>query len=103
MEQITSIHPSYNIGDIYLGIIEVILDSLNIAFIKLDNWKQNGFMVLKDEIFFTLKENSNIGEEIVVQICKEQISKKGPTVTRDICLENERFELYPYNKNNINI
>jgi len=103
LEQITSIHPSYNIGDIYLGIIEVILDSLNIAFIKLDNWKQNGFMVLKDEIFFTLKENSNIGEEIVVQICKEQISKKGPTVTRDICLENERFELYPYNKNNINI
>ena len=60
-------------------------------------------MVLKDELFFKLKENNNIGEEIVVQICKEQISAKGPTVTRSICLENEKIELYPYNRNNISI
>ena len=78
-----------------MGIVEGILKSLNIVFIKLDDYKQNGFMVLKDEIFFT--ENLNIGEEIVVQISKEQVSQKGPTVTRNVCLGDQNIKFYPYN------
>ena len=78
-----------------MGIVEAILKSLNIVFIKLDDYKQSGFMVLKDEFFFT--ENLNIGEEIVVQISKEQVSQKGPTVTRNVCLEDQNIKFYPYN------
>ena len=40
---------------------------------------------------------------MLCKFVKNKLVQKGPTVTRDICLENERFELYPYNKNNINI
>lgn len=103
VEEILNIHSTYNAGDIYLGIVTNILENLNIAFIKLDNWKQNGFLVLKNEFFFTSKPNPNLGEEIVVEIIKEQISKKGPTVTRNISLQEEEIKIYPYSKENIYI
>ena len=89
VEEILNIDSKYNVGDIYLGIVTNILENLNIAFIKLDNWKQNGFLVLKNEFFFTSRPNINLGEEIVVEIIKEQISKKGPTVTKNISVQNE--------------
>lgn len=101
LEQITTVQSDYNIGDIYIGIVEKILKGLNVAFIKLDDYKQNGFMVLKDDSLFT--EDLNTGEEIVIQINKEQISKKGPTVTRNICLEDENIRVYPYIRDKINI
>jgi ribonuclease G len=76
-----------------------ILENINVAFIKLDKWKQNGFMILKNEPYFN--KNVRIGEDIVVQIIKEQISKKGPTVTRDIVFEDETIKTYQYNKNKL--
>ena len=93
---------TYNTGDIYLGKVVSILDNLNVAFIKLDEWKQNGFMVIKDDLFLNLKKNINLGEEIIVQITKEQVSKKGPTISQEIIIENEEIKAYLYNKNNIN-
>jgi len=93
---------TYNTGDIYLGKVVSILDNLNVAFIKLDEWKQNGFMVIKDNLFLSLKKNINLGEEIIVQITKEEISKKGPTISQEIIIENEEIKAYLYNKNNIN-
>jgi len=52
IEQIVNIHSTYNVGDIYIGVVESILENLDIAFIKLDEWRENGFMVLKNEFFF---------------------------------------------------
>ena len=103
VEEILNIDSKYNVGDIYLGIVTNILENLNIAFIKLDNWKQNGFLVLKNEFFFTSRPNINLGEEIVVEIIKEQISKKGPTVTKNISVQNEEIKIYPYNKKSSSI
>ena len=40
--------------------------------------------------------------EIIVQITKEQVSKKGPTISQEIIIENEEVKAYLYNKNNIN-
>lgn len=45
----------------------------------------------------------NIGEEIIVQVTKKQISKKGPTLTRDINVENEYFKLYIYKNKNLSV
>ena len=103
VEEILNIDSKYNVGDIYLGIVTNILENLNIAFIKLDNWKQNGFLVLKNEFFFTSRPNINLGEEIVVEIIKEQISKKGPTVPKNISVQNEEIKIYPYNKKSSSI
>jgi Ribonuclease G/E len=52
IEQILNIHSTYNVGDIYIGVVESMLENLDIAFIKLDEWRENGFMVLKNEFFF---------------------------------------------------
>lgn len=76
-----------------------ILNNLNVAFIKLNKWEQNGFMILKNESY--LNNNPRLGEDIVVQVMKEPISRKGPTVTRDIILENENIKIHSYNRNNI--
>lgn len=92
---------TYNIGDIYLGKVVSILDNLNVAFIKLDEWKENGFMVIKNDLFLNLKKNINLGEEIIVQITKERVSKKGPTISQEIIIENEEIKAYLYTKNNI--
>ena len=56
-------------------------------------------MVLNKQSLPTFKENLNVGEQIVVQIVKEQISKKGPTVTRNINIEDEYLIAYLYNTN----
>lgn len=69
LEQILNIHSTYNVGDIYLGQVVNILNNLNVAFIKLNKWKQNGFMILKGECYFN--NNLRLGEDIVVQIMKE--------------------------------
>ena len=100
LEKILNIHSKYNVGDIYLGRVINILENINVAFIKLDKWKQNGFMILKDK--FSFYNNIRLGEDIVVQIIKEQISKKGPTVTKNIIFEDEKIKRYQYNKNNFN-
>lgn len=84
-------------GDIYLGKVINILENINVAFIRLDKRKQNGFMMLKDDSYFN--KNIRLGEDIVVQIIKEEISKKGPTVTQKIFFEDEKIKVYPYNKN----
>ena len=85
-------------GDIYLGTVINILDNLNVAFIKLSEWKQNGFIVLKNNSFCTFDNKLRLGEEIIVQVIKKQISKKGPTLTRNVIIEDEYFKLH-INKN----
>jgi ribonuclease G len=85
------------VGDIYLGKVINILENINVAFIRLDKRKQNGFMMLKDDSYFN--KNIRLGEDIVVQVIKEEISKKGPTVTQKIFFEDEKIKVYPYNKN----
>lgn len=81
----------------YLGKVINILENINVAFIRLDKRKQNGFMMLKDDSYFN--KNIRLGEDIVVQVIKEEISKKGPTVTQKIFFEDEKIKVYPYNKN----
>ena len=103
IEQILNIHSTYNVGDIYIGVVESMLENLDIAFIKLDEWRENGFMVLKNEFFFKPKENIKLGEEVIVEIIKEPISKKGPTVTKNISLQDEEIKIYPSNKNDTDI
>jgi ribonuclease E len=84
-------------------VVVSILKNINIAFVKLDRWNQNGFMILKNEFFFTFKENVSIGEQVIVQIAKEQISKKGPTVTRNINIENEYVRVLLHNEKHLSI
>lgn len=103
LEEVINIQANYNTDDIYLGKITNILESINVAFIKLEEWRKNGFLVLENNISSGPDGNNNVGDEVIVQIIKEEISNKGPTVSKDINIKDREIEIYLYNENTIRI
>jgi ribonuclease E len=59
--------------------------------------------VLRDDFFSDPKGDMKTGEEIVVQIIKEEISDKGPTVSENISIRDREIKVYLYNKKNLHI
>ena len=70
------------VGDIYRGVIKNIVPSIHGAFIDI-GYEKNGYLSLeKNQHITTLKK----GDEVMVEIVKEEIDKKGPKVTRNLSL-----------------
>jgi ribonuclease G len=93
-------HNLYKVNDIYLGRVSSVLTSLDAAFVTLNPLSKNGFISLshlKDPLNFdcpTLSPNKNV----LVQITREPISSKGPTLTCDISLIGKYIALFPFSK-----
>ena len=93
-------HNLYRVNDIYLGRVSTVLTSLDAAFITLNPLSKNGFISfshLKERLNFecpTLSPNKNI----LVQITREPIGSKGPTLTCDISLIGKYIALFPFSK-----
>ena len=93
-------HNLYRINDIYLGRVSSILTSLDAAFVTLNPLSKNGFISfshLKDR----LNSNSPIvptNKNILVQITREPIGNKGPTLSCDISLIGRYISLFPFSK-----
>lgn len=68
------------VGEIYKGTVKTIVASMKSAFIDI-GYTKNCYMNLKDSAV-TLKK----GDEVLVEILKEEIDKKGPRVTNKISL-----------------
>ena len=93
-------HKLYRINDIYLGKISSVLSSLNAAFVNLNPISKNGFIS-----FNHLNDHLNlnyppvrIGKNILVQITREPIGNKGPTLNCDISLIGKYVTLLPFSK-----
>nr|BDA98235.1 ribonuclease E [Rhodomonas sp. NIES-1006] len=97
---------SYQIDDIYLGIVETVLPSINAAFIILDYSEENGFLHI-DQLGHLRNSNntgdsSNIASHLVansivmVQVLKQTTGHKGPTVTGEISLKGRYLTLLPF-------
>jgi ribonuclease E len=89
-------HSTYHINDIYLGKLSTKMPSINAAFIILNSSAKNGFIhfdQLKSPFFYD-KYNKNI----LVQVTKEPIGNKGPTVTTNISLSGKYLALFPFSK-----
>ncbi len=93
--------------NIYKGKIIRIEPSLEAVFIDYGE-KKFGFLPLKEisPKYFTKKKNNNInnlykGQELIIQITKEQINKKGVTLSTFINLIGNYLILMPNNNNNI--
>nr|ASO75903.1 ribonuclease E [Storeatula sp. CCMP1868] len=83
------------VGDIYIGIVESILPSLNAAFVVLNHFENNGFMHLNN------KKKKNKKYSIIIMIYlnfKEPSGKKGPSVRGDIILQGRYLNLSPFNQ-----
>jgi ribonuclease E len=93
-------HNLYRVNDIYLGRVSTILTSLDAAFVTLNPLSKNGFISfthLKDRLHFdcpTLAPSKNI----LVQITREPIGSKGPTLSCDISLIGKYVALSPFSK-----
>lgn len=96
---------SYQIGDIYIGIVKTLLPSINAAFISLDKLEANGFLHIKN--LGHLKKNRNItnitnhlfcNETVMVQVLKAPNGRKGPTLTGEIIIKGRYLNLLPFEK-----
>ena len=95
----------YHIGDIYIGVVETILPSINAAFVILNNFESNGFMHInelghlrRNKDSRSIVNNLENKSTVMVQILKEPSGKKGPSVTGDITLRGRYLNLLPFNE-----
>lgn len=78
----------FRLGDIYIGKVKKIVPNIGAAFIEIENGVNCYFDIKGAETaFFTHKSGSRKlceGDELVVQISKEAVKSKAPTVTGNI-------------------
>lgn len=76
---ISDTNEKYRLGNIYIGKVKKIISNIQAAFIEIDKGV---------ECYYDMTERGNkpirVGEEFVVQISREAIKTKQPTVTRRI-------------------
>ena len=93
-------HSLYRINDIYLGKVSSVLTSLDAAFVVLNPFSKNGFISfnhLKERLNFHYPKIST-SKNILVQIIREPIGSKGPTLSCDINLIGKYLAIFPFSK-----
>nr|YP_009314227.1 Ribonuclease E [Liagora harveyana]SCW22481.1 Ribonuclease E [Liagora harveyana] len=97
---------TYQVNDIYIGIVRKIFTSINAAFIKLNYTQKSGFIHISDtKYLYNLKYLSiyniadviSLQQKILVQIIKEPTVTKGPRLTTNIHLSGQYVILMPFN------
>nr|YP_009298008.1 ribonuclease E [Plocamium cartilagineum]AOM67946.1 ribonuclease E [Plocamium cartilagineum] len=103
IQEIVIINNTYQVSDIYIGIVQKIFSSINAAFIKLGQYGKSGFIHMND--IKPLKKGRNvnhiteilsINQLILVQIIKEPTCNKGPRLTANIHLSGKYIVLMPF-------
>nr|YP_010726305.1 ribonuclease E [Hypnea brasiliensis]WCH55241.1 ribonuclease E [Hypnea brasiliensis]WDY84780.1 ribonuclease E [Hypnea brasiliensis] len=103
IQEIIPINKTYQVNDIYIGIVQKIFSSINAAFIKISNHGKSGFIHISD--IKHLKKNRYINhindilainQILLVQIIKEPTINKGPRLTTNINLSGKYTVLMPF-------
>nr|QVY58097.1 ribonuclease E [Eucheuma denticulatum] len=103
IQEIIVIQNTYQVNDIYIGIVEKIFSGINAAFIKLSKNGRSGFIHISD--LKHLKKNRHINnindilsinQLLLVQIIKEPTMHKGPRLTTNINLLGRYIVLMPF-------
>ena len=93
-------HNLYKVNDIYLGKVSSVLTSLDAAFVTLNPLSKNGFISfnhLRERLNFDCL-NISTSKSILVQITREPIGSKGPTLSCDISLSGKYVAIFPFSK-----
>jgi ribonuclease E len=98
LKELHIFHRSYQIGNIYIGTIDTILNNIEAAFIKLSYYDKNGFLHVASISNFKEKipEKTHVKKKILVQIIKEPTSSKGPTLSTNIGIIGTYIILLPF-------
>ena len=103
IQEIVVTSKTYQVNDIYIGVVQKIFSSINAAFIKLNKYGKSGFIHISD-IKHLKRGNSNnqiydilsINQIILVQVIKEPSLNKGPRLTANIHLYGKYIILIPF-------
>lgn len=94
---VIDVRATYDIGNIYIGRIENIINNINAAFIKIsDETTCYLDLTLEDSPIFVKRQSEKkicVGDEIVVQLVKEGIKTKAPVVSTAISLAGKYVSL----------
>ena len=95
----------HQVSDIYLGVVENILPSIDAAFVNLGDTERNGFIHVSDLGPIRLRRTSGSitellapQQKVLVQIMKEPTGNKGPRLTGNISLPGRYLVLMPYGR-----
>ncbi len=96
------------VGNIYKGRVKNVLPGMQAAFVDI-GYEKNAFLYVKDAISVELSKTQDIhnkeisikdvvknGQELIVQVTKEPIDKKGPRVTTHLTFPGRYLVLMPH-------
>jgi ribonuclease E len=96
---------SYQVGDIYLGVVENVLPAIDAAFVNLGDTERNGFIHVSDLGPVRLKRGAGAitellspQQKILIQVMKEPTGNKGPRLTGNISLPGRYLVLMPFGR-----
>nr|ARW69246.1 ribonuclease E [Polysiphonia sp.] len=102
VQDIILINKTYQVNDIYIGVVKKIFSSINAAFIDLGSFGKSGFIHMSDvknldrgQRFFSISDLLSIDQLIIVQVIKEPTHLKGPRLTSNIHLHGKYLVLMP--------
>jgi len=96
---------NHQVSDIYLGVVENVLPSIDAAFVNIGDSERNGFIHVTDLGPLRLRRNASSITELVapqqkvlVQIIKEPTGNKGPRMTGNVTLPGRYLVLMPFGR-----
>ncbi|NJK34598.1 MAG: Rne/Rng family ribonuclease [Oscillatoriales cyanobacterium SM2_2_1] len=105
IEEIVVATGTHQVGDVYLGVVENVLSSIDAAFVNIGEGDRNGFIHVTDLGPARLRRTGGSIQELVapkqrilVQVMKEPTGNKGPRLTGNISLPGRYVVLLPYGK-----
>lgn len=93
------------VSDIYVGIVENVLPSIDAAFVNIGDAEKNGFIHMGDLGPLKLRRNGGSitdllrpQQKVLVQVMKEPTGNKGPRLTGNISLPGRYLVLMPFGR-----
>lgn len=103
IQEIILTSKTYQVNDIYIGVVQKIFSSINAAFIKLNPCSKSGFIHISDIKYLKRNQTNqyitdvlSINQIVLVQVIKEPSLNKGPRLTANIHLYGKYLVLMPF-------
>jgi ribonuclease E len=105
IEEIIVATGTHQVGDIFMGVVENILVSIDAAFVNIGDGDRNGFIHITDLGPLKLRRSGgSIGElltpkqRVLVQVMKEPTGNKGPRLTGNVSMPGRYVVLMPFGR-----
>ncbi len=105
IEEIIVAAGTHQVGDVYLGVVENVLTSIDAAFVNIGDGDRNGFIHITDLGPLKMRRSSGSISDLVVpqqrvlvQVMKEPTGNKGPRLTGNISLPGRYVVLLPFGR-----